>query len=1067
MRVPFRQALVIFLGILANVSCRGDDAANDGLARNAIFASQHVEESAWFVHERARQLDAGERFRLLRDWVLPSEQHADFRDPIDFRPTHQCETWNESLVSPLLDLIQVSLELHRLQELDDQFERLSRHNSAKIRESALAARYLVAVARHDDQLASQRLREFLNAVPFQDRSANGPSNSEWLVCWTALQSGNNVEEIADRFFAYKDWAARAATHQSSHRHWLALISLARPKAAEAEHALRSNQSQWRFASHRSAESNGLGDPVAHWDIAPGVLESRIGHDRDFAYFAVPLTGEFEWEGDIKAEALEQSEVVIHGHWTRPLDTLQGLLQGTYRRQLPAIPFDEPLTRWRHGWRHQRTTVGDGQLTTFVHGRPVYERNLDDTCDPWLAIRSSHLHDGAVRDLRITGTPTVPEKIELLSDPNLDNWLPYYEESVGNDQSIWRWTDGELVGVLGHRFRFSETNESLPCFAETLLRYHRPLFEDGIIDYEFFYDPGKTIVHPAIGRMVYLLTPDGVRLHQLTDGRFDRTGSDPANASSPPSANTPAKSLPLRPQQWNRMRLQLSDDTVTLVLNDEPIIREVLEPKSDRAFGLFYYRDQTMARVRHLTYRGDWPRPLPKPEDQLLWKKDANFPLDTRTLKESFTHDFAKEPAWWHRFSMLHREPKTELAIREQGLTVTRPGLGGFCNTVLAPLVEITGDFDITAEYDGFSAELPPGDVGTAKLMLVMGNTTDEEFSIARRHIHHKSGEQEQIGQSARFRVLQDRPQREYFLTVPMEERTGKLRLSRRGETLYYLTSEQDSPHFQVRGERPISREKIPVQGLQLVSQIYDQGGHIQVTWKRLDIQAETITGPAAEDSPVEIDQINDWIETLPQRFSRDFTKQGPGNDFFVRYPSAPWSADDDGWKFSAVGRAGWMAAGGQLLRRVAGDFDIRMAFQPESLANVEAPDLVAIYLQVVLADLQQTAYSLIFVKNPFAETLLLVEKKTTQANGRVNLDTITRVPIANIDQLRLVRRKKSLYFLATSETDDQEFLIAQIDAPSGPLANDGIRFLIHPGGEGQRSEIRFQSIDVRAESIDR
>jgi len=37
----------------------------------------------------------------------------------------------------------------------------------------------------------------------------------------------------------------------------------------------------------------------------------------------------------------------------------------------------------------------------------------------------------------------------------------------------------------------------------------------------------------------------------------------------------------------------------------------------RNFGLFHYADQTEARVRGVTYRGDWPRELPSVEEQQL------------------------------------------------------------------------------------------------------------------------------------------------------------------------------------------------------------------------------------------------------------------------------------------------------------------------------------------------------------------------------------------------------------------------------------------------------------------
>ena len=39
----------------------------------------------------------------------------------------------------------------------------------------------------------------------------------------------------------------------------------------------------------------------------------------------------------------------------------------------------------------------------------------------------------------------------------------------------------------------------------------------MIEYEFFYDPDKAMVHPMLDRFTFLLEPEGVKLHWLTDG----------------------------------------------------------------------------------------------------------------------------------------------------------------------------------------------------------------------------------------------------------------------------------------------------------------------------------------------------------------------------------------------------------------------------------------------------------------------------------------------------------------------------------------------------------------------
>ncbi len=74
---------------------------------------------------------------------------------------------------------------------------------------------------------------------------------------------------------------------------------------------------------------------------------------------------------------------------------------------------------------------------------------------------------------------------------------------------------------------AKVNESLSGIKqESVLRYHRPMLEDGQIEYEFYFDPGKVMVHPVFDRLAFLIDPEGVKLHRLTDGAFRAIGPNP-------------------------------------------------------------------------------------------------------------------------------------------------------------------------------------------------------------------------------------------------------------------------------------------------------------------------------------------------------------------------------------------------------------------------------------------------------------------------------------------------------------------------------------------------------------
>jgi hypothetical protein len=122
----------------------------------------------------------------------------------------------------------------------------------------------------------------------------------------------------------------------------------------------------------------------------------------------------------------------------------------------------------------------------------------------------------------------------------------------------------------------------------------------------------------VDRLVFLLDPEGVRLHWLTDGSHDRTGLPPDNTATEPKNRRGPAVLPLKPKTWNHIKLSLSGDTIALRLNDTVIYERPLEATNQRTFGLFHYADATALRVRNVIYRGNWPRRVPTAAE--LWKE---------------------------------------------------------------------------------------------------------------------------------------------------------------------------------------------------------------------------------------------------------------------------------------------------------------------------------------------------------------------------------------------------------------------------------------------------------------
>ena len=359
---------------------------------------------------------------------------------------------------------------------------------------------------------------------------------------------------------------------------------------------------WSRVTHSRGRSRGTGAPLPLWSLKDQALTHLPGHDRDFVYLRTPLRGDFEVSGEVPGG--------------RPIHLAYGGLAvglapdgkevevtpigGPSRR----IALDSPIKR-DEGKHRVKLTVKDASLLVSLDDRKLFEQGLPARPDPWLALYQPAGETGSIRNLKLEGDPTVPDHLDLSDQPDLLGWLTDVEaDSEPNAPSdpAWEKRGDEVFGRL--------VKDAAGSKQESLLRYHRPMLEDGEVAYEFYYEPGKAAVHPTLDRLTFLVEPGGVELHRLTDGPSDRSGLAPDNALDEPACRRGPGPLPLEVGAWNRMALAVVGDRLALRLNDELVYERPIEPTNQRTFGLFHYADEAEARARNVTYRGAWPKEKP-------------------------------------------------------------------------------------------------------------------------------------------------------------------------------------------------------------------------------------------------------------------------------------------------------------------------------------------------------------------------------------------------------------------------------------------------------------------------
>lgn len=846
---------VLLIVLLFGAPLRGAEAPrSDARALNALFVDEHLAANVLEVCSRATELPLEDRFEWLADCVLPGEQHPTFRVVVDFTPTDPAPIGVQEgemgfrvpsggeIVSPVLELIDTAAALGRLDELRQRISfRPSAADSAEVDRLALLA--LIDIAREDVPSAQSLLAEVLARFRSEE-SATSSSFDAVLLCVSAAANHPDLSRsVADAAYAIVTSYQEVSVWSARQRQFAAAFGRVRQAAGLDDEGFVTVATDavpsavWLPASLPRARFRGAGCPVAEWKLESGQVENLSSHDEDYLYFAVPLRGDFEVECDITAFGWRTSELFFGGEWIGLQYDLETFIVGDLRSRELRYPIAPPLTKFKD-WIHYRIVERNGTWTAYVNGRKVRVQPLPAGHDPWLAVRSSARHNGAIRNLRVSGKPVVPEQLRLADGPELTGWIPYYDEPSWQFRANFDGS-GEIVAPRN-------PEDARGCHDESALFYHRPILEDGSIEYEFWYEPGVCEAHAALDRLCFVLHPDGVKAHWLTDGPFDRTSLPPDNISVEPPNRRGPTSLPLAEQAWNHLRLTVRGDTVDLFLNRELIYQREIEPTNQRHFGLFHYVDRTELRVRNVTWMGDWPREIPGIDEQELAMDETGF-LDERLpeLTAVFSHDFAADGLPPGRFSVIQGELPAHITPAPDGLHMTRQGAGdGYITANIAPNLAVRGDFDITASFDRLVTHTQPIDGFSSNIFLSVAADTGDECLLMRRRIWRIRDQQ--IVQCQRVRYEDEEARRRFFDHQTVEAMSGTLRLARRGGTVYYLFAENDSQQFRLIGEESFPTADLPLQGVRLILQAHGDDTATSVVWKNLTVRAEELSGPAID-----------------------------------------------------------------------------------------------------------------------------------------------------------------------------------------------------------------------------
>ncbi len=891
-------------------------------AKAAVSSERYHQLAVRDVVKQARSMPPPKRFEELANWVIPGHDHLSWRLFGAFTPTNPAPVGsdgsrtressddganrNRSLTtsattretsairrrvvegefeSPAFELIAVAKQLDKLAVLEQRILNASESVGDVLPshdvKAQMAFAVLLSIANENLPDAEQALQELLKLAAADPPDL--PQIQRWPEFTAVMASLNEPALWLTAELLAKQLVDQNNSHYQGYwwevrvRYLLDQVRSRRATGAtnskdqEPRTKRTTAPTQWHphgaFTSHD--RSSGL---TPRWEMVAGELQHRAGEGFDLLSFQSPLRGSFVVTCELPFLGWREKELIYGTRFAAPYQSRQKYVTGsflhggeTHETNLPPI----------HEFHELKLVVKPGTATTFVNGRKLHEEPLADDCDPWLVVRTLGHFSGWVRNLRITGEPIIPMEIDLLAGSDLSSWFDVYFQNPRANERLadgtshplpyWERRDDMIVGarINDKQFAGSQT--------ETVLHYHRPLAEDGEIEYEFFFHQPDTssrtressgggtsdrslttsatseppiAVHPALDRLTFLLRPDGVAVHWMTDGQFDVTGALPGNIVVEKSNRRGPNKLPLKDDDWNKLKLSLRGDVVTLTLNDQAIYERSLEATNQRNFGLFRYADESEARVRNIVFRGDWPKTLPKVEDQeLATNVNRLARFEPNELPDSRHWNFRGDWPKWIVPTFDLKKFGSLMKATDDGLVLSMPPGRSLPGDILGleATSQLSGDFEMLVKFQilqlersdlATSFKVPGLDIG-----VTLQSPTSDLLRMERRLFEDR--EQGHAIKSVHRWNAPGQPHSYGIQQVPQPALAGRMKLIRKGPRVMTFFADNDSDRWQMIHQHSVPQDDA-IKPTVLVRN-YDSKSDVSVLLQDWVIRAVTIS----------------------------------------------------------------------------------------------------------------------------------------------------------------------------------------------------------------------------------
>jgi tetratricopeptide (TPR) repeat protein len=798
---------------------------------NTLLSEEIFQHDVAGVLADAKQLAPEQAYDKLLAWVLPSPDHSLARLYFDFVSGHGSTASGQEMRCPAIELMATAERLGKLDELTKAIGEIKTYGEVAER-SKIALAALAAMQSGDLELAYALMIDLYRYVAkglSKDLTARARA-PELVVAWQALQHPAlhfAAWDITDELITKQ----RDDNFKKSDPIWDTSLDVLLGRVDRAmlspgfKSSTESRLTQWVNVPYDKPNVRAAGYDRTEWLYQPGVVRQIPGGTWGQLFFQSPLKGNFEIVAEQCQNGYRDAVIAYGMHSVAPRWDFKARRVTTLMHNSQDIDGQLDIPNPSDWVAEHRIVIDGNTVTTFVKGVQIHEEKFASAPDPWVVLQAYGAgYPCTVRDLRIVGSPEIPDEIDLINCASFGAWrADTYGESISldadNATTPWRKSGGEIVGQL--RQNIAAAN------VESLLLYQRPMLEDGVIEFEAFYVPGEFAVHPAVGRIALMVNPDGVRTHTLTDAQYETSGLAPDNVAPIEGA---AASVDLKPNDWNRYKLSLTGDRLTLTINNADVATITLtELPTERFFGLFRYSDKSKCRVRNLVYRGNWPKALPAIEQQQLARVPAN---EFANWSAPRVFDFSEPKEKLVAAGLQIGGPADRIMTTDRGLHMLVKESTGYGSWPRIHLREpIADDFVVTLDYENLSLQPPQEGWGcNFVLRAIVGGTSEKYVDSGIGCYHSPPGSVNSVRNHKTLSGADKHDGR--YKTVPFG--SGRLRLVRTGAVISTYFTERDSDDFRLWDSWPVG--DAPLKEITVQSAASDAIALLDLVVTRMTIQ---------------------------------------------------------------------------------------------------------------------------------------------------------------------------------------------------------------------------------------